>query len=61
MTGMEIRIVIHSLDPPTGVLRPESPGPDGSPVEIPFIGWLGLLTALSEILRSVDPESTGRT
>ena len=58
MVGMEIRILVDSLDPPIGVLRPEFAGSDA--VEVPFVGWLGLLKALSELLSSVGPDSPDR-
>lgn len=48
---MEIRIILHGLEPPAGHLRVVDPGQDRGPEaeqEIRFTGWLGLLRALYE-------------
>jgi hypothetical protein len=45
---VEIRVILDSVDPPTGrlwVAPSAGPGPDAQR-DVPFTGWLGLLRAL---------------
>lgn len=57
---VEIRIVLDTLAPPTGVAhmvrdRPEVYGPNGDDGGgVAFVGWLGLLRALSDLLPRDD-------
>ena len=52
--GVEIRLVLDRLDPPEGRLQVTS-GAGRAPDEmgeVPFVGWLGLLRALSLVIGS---------
>lgn len=55
---MEIRIRLDQSDPPAGRLRlvaPPAADPDASEGEgIGFVGWLGLLRALDQVIGSPD-------
>jgi hypothetical protein len=50
---MEILIVLHQIEPPTGAIRVVPGAGDahrpGNDEEIRFTGWLGLLRALYEV------------
>ncbi len=51
--AMGLRIVLDGVEPPCGVVRAVA-GPDASKApdsdEVPFVGWLGLLRALAEVV-----------
>jgi hypothetical protein len=52
--GVEIRVILDSVDPPAGRLRVVSgagQAGDGQG-DVPFTGWLGLLRALSVVTGS---------
>jgi hypothetical protein len=55
---MEIRIHLDQSDPPVGRLRPvaeSAAGPDAQDGEgIGFVGWLGLLRALDQVIGSPE-------
>ena len=55
--AMEIRIVLAAVDPPSGRLH-QVPAAAAQP--IPFVGWLGLLRALSEVI-GAPPEQPPAT
>jgi hypothetical protein len=59
--GMEIRICLDQSDPPVGRLRlvsePESAAGAQDGEGIGFVGWLGLLRALDQVIGS--PEGRG--
>ena len=50
---MELRIALDGVEPPCGVVRAVA-DPDASKTpdadEVPFVGWLGLLRALAEVV-----------
>jgi hypothetical protein len=58
MAGMEIRICLDRAEPPAGRVRvlPEAEQPAGAlDVEgIGFVGWLGLLRVLDEVVRAPE-------
>ena len=50
---MELRIALDGVEPPCGVVRAvadhdAAKTPDAD--EVPFVGWLGLLRALAEVV-----------
>jgi hypothetical protein len=52
---MEVRIVLDQFDPPVGrlqVLTTPTRSGDSMRPAVPFIGWLGLLHALSDAIGS---------
>lgn len=62
---IEIEIEIDELAPPEGrLLRPsssrESEFSAAETTEVPFIGWLGLLRALSSMVAIESPDALGR-
>lgn len=61
--GMQIQIRLDAVEPPAGAAR-NVPATDaasvvGSGVEIPFVGWLGLLRALSDLIASASSHPPG--
>jgi hypothetical protein len=48
---MQVIIEVAESDPPVGTVMLWPPSPDGTRPSEPFVGWLGLLRALSELLR----------
>jgi hypothetical protein len=54
---VEIRIYLDGTDPPTGWLRSVRRPDRWAGRKITFIGWLGLLRALSEVTGSPDAPS----
>jgi len=53
LSVMDIRIRIDHLEPPEGRLfRVEDGTPGRNRVGTPFVGWLGLLRALAEVMGS---------
>lgn len=62
---IEIEIEIDELTPPEGrLLRPSSSGESefsaAETTEVPFVGWLGLLRALSSMVAIESPDAPGR-
>ena len=54
---VEIRIALDTVEPPAGRVRRVSAddwSPGGQGEGIPFVGWLGLLRALDELMASPD-------
>jgi len=58
--GVEIRIVLDSVEPPVGHLRvvrdPGQAHHTGGDQQVSFAGWLGLLRALYEV--TAEPDSS---
>ena len=55
--GMEINVILERTDPPAGRLRAIGTMPldsEGPSDEVRFVGWLGLLRALSEVMGARD-------
>jgi hypothetical protein len=52
--GVEIRVTLDSVDPPAGRLRVVSGAghAGGEQGDVSFVGWLGLLRALSVVTGS---------
>ena len=54
---VEIRIALDTVEPPAGrvrVIPADDRSPSGQAEGIPFVGWLGLLRALDELMASAD-------
>ncbi|HET7305029.1 MAG TPA: hypothetical protein VFJ12_10840 [Segeticoccus sp.] len=57
---MRIVIVVEERDPPAGhVVLEELAARGGGTQEVPFVGWLGLLAALAEIVEPQDGPNPG--
>jgi hypothetical protein len=56
---MMVIIELDQRDPPRGTIRvrPAAEGPDGSPGDLVFGGWLGLVGTLYELLGTRPEES----
>jgi len=52
--GVEILVILDSIDPPAGRLRvtPGAGNAHGKQPDVSFVGWLGLLRALSVVTGS---------
>lgn len=56
---MDVLIRLEHTEPPAGMVVPPEDR-DGSVPALPFVGWLGLLRALAEVVRtSTDPVAGG--
>ena len=53
---MDVLIRLERTEPPAGTVLPPRATTAVGPDALPFVGWLGLLRALSEIVRAAtDP------
>ena len=49
---MDVLIRLERTEPPAGTVLPPGDTNASRPDALPFVGWLGLLRALSEIVRA---------
>lgn len=57
---MDVLIRLERTEPPAGTVLPPRDTNAADPDPLPFVGWLGLLRALSEIVRAAtDPAVKG--
>jgi len=57
---MDVLIRLERTEPPAGTVLPPRATTAADPDALPFVGWLGLLRALSEIVRAAtDPAVKG--
>jgi hypothetical protein len=57
---MDVLIRLERTEPPAGTVLPPRHANSAGADPVPFVGWLGLLRALSEIVRgATDPAVKG--
>lgn len=55
---MDVLIRLERTEPPAGMVVPPEEA-NGSAQPLPFVGWLGLLRVLAEIVRTATEPTAG--
>ena len=56
---MDVLIRLERMEPPVGTVVLPRDTNVGSPDPLPFVGWLGLLRALAEVVRAAAATKGG--
>jgi len=57
---MDVLIRLERMEPPAGSVVPPWDRNAASPDPLPFVGWLGLLRVLAEVVRAATQPAEGR-